>query len=351
MGKLPRASFVLLATLLLPACRPAAGTAKPSIVFTEIPPFGPGGADRTERIAGKVTGAAANHQVVLFARSGTWWVQPMSAKPYTKIEQNQSFSSETHLGTEYAALLVGPGYAAPKTTDKMPEIRGEVFAVATARPEVPIQLNDTGPKFLQFSGYEWEVVQVPTDSGGVMHPNLPENAWTDRNGFLHLRITRQGDKWACAEVALTRPLGYGSYTFVVREHPKLEPGTVLGLFTWDPLESGQNHREIDIELSQWGDPASKNSQFAVQPYYVPANVFRFNSPAGALTHSFRWKPASLSFETRRTGGAAIAEHTFTSGVPTPGGERVHLNLYTFGKSRTEQQNGIEVVIEKFEYLP
>jgi hypothetical protein len=117
------------------------------------------------------------------------------------------------------------------------------------------------------------------------------------------------------------------------------------------MESGQNHREIDIELSQWGDPVSKNSQFAIQPFYVPANVFRFNSPAGAMTHSFRWEPSRVSFKSHRAANELLAQHVFSSGIPAPGGERVHLNLYTFGKSRTPQQNGIEVVIEKFEYLP
>jgi hypothetical protein len=47
----------------------------------------------------------------------------------------------------------------------------------------------------------------------------------------------------------------------------------------------------------------------------------------------------------------MAEHVFTSGIPSPGGESVHINLYIFGKSRTPQQNGVEVLIEKFEYLP
>ena len=47
--------------------------------------------------------------------------------------------------------------------------------------------------------------------------------------------------------------------------PKRERRRSQGLFTWDYLEAGQNHREIDIEVSQWGDPASKNMQFAIQP--------------------------------------------------------------------------------------
>jgi hypothetical protein len=136
--------------------------------------------------------------------------------------------------------------------------------------------------------------------------------------------------------------------------PPLEPGTVLGLFTWDPLEAGQNHREIDIELSRWGDPASKNTQFVIQPYYVPANVFRFNTSPGPAVHSFHWEPGRVSFQSEpRTSGtaSAAAAHVFTSGVPSPGGERVHLNLYIYGKTRTPQREDVEVVIEKFEYLP
>jgi hypothetical protein len=57
---------------------------------------------------------------------------------------------------------------------------------------------------------------------------------------------------SCAEVKLLGSLGYGSYEFVVRDVSQLEPATVAGLFTWDDLEAGQNHREIDIEVSQWG---------------------------------------------------------------------------------------------------
>jgi hypothetical protein len=127
------------------------------------------------------------------------------------------------------------------------------------------------------------------------------------------------------------------------------------MFTWDDFEAGQNHREIDIELTRWGDPESKNTQFAIQPYYVPANVFRFASPSSTVTHSFRWEPGRVSFRTAQgaagTRSRVVSEHAFTSGIPIPGGERVHINLYVYGKSRTPQQNGVEVVIEKFEYLP
>ncbi len=211
------------------------------------------------------------------------------------------------------------------------------------------------PKKLLFSGYSWDVLQIPSDSGGVMHANSAANAWTDERGWLHLRIARARAEWTCAEISLPRSLGYGSYSFVIRRIAHLEPGTVLGMFTYDPMEAGQNHREIDIELSQWGDPASKNAQYTIQPYYIPANVFRFISPPSPLTHTFEWEPGRVSFRTTQDGAGkrsrSVAAHTFTSGIPSPGGERVHINLYLYGKSRTPQRNGVEVVIEKFAYLP
>jgi len=50
-------------------------------------------------------------------------------------------------------------------------------------------------------------------------------------------------------------------------------------------------------------------------------------------------------------GPAVAEHVFTSGVPSPGIESVRMNLYFFRGAKSGLQNGAEVVIERFEYLP
>jgi hypothetical protein len=322
----------------------------PSIEFTKIPEAGPGGSARMEPIAGRVTGARRGQQIVLFAKSGNWWVQPLSNKPFTSIQANSTWNNTTHLGTEYAALLVDSAFLAPNIADSLPAKGGPVIAVATV-PGRPGPISPPAiPKTIRFSGYEWEVLQVPSDSGGVMHSNKASNVWTDPQGSLHLRIAREGSEWTCAEVMLTRSLGYGSYSFQVRDIPRFEPGTVLAMFTWDPLESGQNNREVDIEVSQWGDPKTKNTQYTIQPYYVPANVYRFDSPAAPLTYSFHWEPERISFQTFAK-SRSIAEHSFTSGVASPGGERVHMNLYVFGKSRTPQRNGVEVVIEKFTYLP
>ncbi len=326
---------------------------KPSIDFSVVPPAAEGGPDTLEPVAGRVTGARAGQRIVLFAKAGIWWVQPTRAEPFTAIQPDSTFNSSIHLGTEYAALLVEPGYTPPQTTEVLPSEGGDVVAVKTVAGQKSEQSDP--PKTIQFAGYGWQVRNVSSPRGGTNNAYSNANAWTDADGFLHLRIADNGGQWSSAEVKLSRSLGYGTYLFVVRDVSQLEPAAVLSIFTWDEADAGQNHREMNIELARWGDPASKNAQFVVQPYYVPANVVRFDVPAGALTHSLKWEAAQATFKTVRgraaTDSGLVAQHTFTTGVPAPGGESVHLDLYVFGSAKNPLQKPVEVVIEKFEFLP
>src|SRR5690242_1020055 len=75
---------------------------KPSIKLkiTTIPPADKGGGRELEIISGYVTGASSNQRVVLYARSGAWYVQPFVETPVTAIGADGTFSSSTHLGTE-----------------------------------------------------------------------------------------------------------------------------------------------------------------------------------------------------------------------------------------------------------
>jgi hypothetical protein len=126
---------------------------------------------------------------------------------------------------------------------------------------------------------------------------------------------------------------------------------VFGLFTWDWAAADQNYSELDIEMSRWGDPAIKNVQYVVQPFYLPANVFRFSMPKGAAMHSLEWQPGRISFTTTRPSGSVVAHHEFKTAAPSPGLESVHMNLYAFHGGKVPPDKGAEVVIEKFEYLP
>jgi hypothetical protein len=128
------------------------------------------------------------------------------------------------------------------------------------------------------------------------------------------------------------------------------------MFTWDEAGADDARSELDIELSRWGSPGGKNAQYVVQPFYVAENVARFTVPSGVLTHILRWERGIASFTTIRgslggLGSKTISEHVFTSGVPTPGAETVHIGLYDFHHSKSILQLPAEVVIERFEYLP
>jgi hypothetical protein len=328
---------------------------QPAIEITTVPPAAEGGSDRRAAIAGRVAGAGPGQRIVLFARSsvGVWWVQPLTVQPFTAIEADATWKNTVHLGVEYAALLVKPGYQPPATTEALPQTGGDIVAVMTARGTGEFVVQP--PKHLTFSGYEWEVRQTPSDRGGA-NDYSRDNAWIDGEGLLHLRLRQHEGRWTSAEVILGRTLGYGTYVFVVRDVSSMDPAAAMGMFTWDDQGADQNHREMDVEISQWGDPRVTNAQYVVQPYYVPANVVRFAAPSGRLTHSFRWEPGRASFRTVRgtgtsTGGAAIAAHEFTSGVPTPGNERVRINLYYFRYSPSPPKNDVEIVLERFQYLP
>jgi hypothetical protein len=344
----------IVCCLLFGGCHSSQIVSEPSIKFTKIPPAKEGGADKIDTIEGSVSGAKPGQQIVLYAKSGIWWVQPFAAKPFTAIQTDSVWKTSTHFGTEYAALLVEADYQPPPKLDNLPNPGDGIVSVETVKgaPSAP---SDSA-KTLNFSGYEWKVRTNTSDRGATLNYFSAANVSVDENGFLHLRIAKEGDKWTCAEISLTRSLGFGTYNFVVRDVSQLNPSAVFSMFTWDDSEAAPNHREMDIEVSQWGDPVNKNLQFVVQPYYVPANVARFSAPAGALTNSFYWQAGRVTFKTTAAKNSAdkeqiIAEHGFTSGIPSPESETVHLNLYAFGYGKNTLEKETEVVIEKFEFLP
>jgi hypothetical protein len=346
--------LLVIGCVTLSDCRPAGG--EPVIEFTRIPVAAAGGADKFESIAGRAVGAKPGQRVVLYAKSGVWWVQPRTNTPFTDIRPDSGWQALIHRGTEYAALLVDPAYRPDATMQVLPAKGGAIAAVASTRgtgsytPEPPKIFT------IHFSGYDWDVRQGPSSRGGKDNPYEPENVSIDDHGFLHLRVTRKANQWVCSEVRLKRSLGQGTYFFTVQDLSNLDPAAVMTLYTWDDFAPEKHHREVDVEISRWGDPKKKNAQYVVQPYYEPANVFRFDVPAGPVTFSFHWVPGEVAFKTARGSGIAgvtdpISAHTFTSGVPSPGGEAVQLNLYAFGNTLIPMRSEAEVIIEKFQFLP
>src|SRR2546423_4648027 len=86
---------------------------KPGIRITDVPPRG-AGPEAVERIAGTASGVSVKEcKVVIFARTDKWYVQPYIASPDTSINDDGSWENDTHLGSEYAALLVKTSYKPP----------------------------------------------------------------------------------------------------------------------------------------------------------------------------------------------------------------------------------------------
>jgi hypothetical protein len=346
------AVLALVSLLGLAGCGRSTPPAAASLTLTAVPPAGPGGSTRVAPVGGRAAGARPGDRVVVYARSGVWWVQPFAAEPFTALAADGTWQTTTHLGTEYAALLVSPEHRPASTLDTLPEPGDSVRAVITARGTGDFVTRP--PPTVSFSGYDWEVRDASSDRGGANYYDA-RNVEVDAAGRLHVRLTQRDGRWTGAEVSLVRGLGYGSYVFTIADVSHLPPAAVLGLLTWDDGAADENHREMDVEISRWGDPSIDNAQYVVQPYYIPANVRRFTAPAGRLVHTLRWEPGRASFRTDQAGAGGVmrlvTSHVFTTGVPAPGDERIRVHLYPFSYATTPVHAPVEVVVEKFQYLP
>lgn len=232
-----------------------------------------------------------------------------------------------------------------------------------------IDVNSTGesrrpvePRTLQFSGYEWRVKS--SDSRVGPGPNYfsdsSDNVAVDAQGRLHLRITQRHGRWHCAEVVSEQSFGYGTYRFKVDTNVgSLDPRIVLGLFTWSDSPA-YSHREIDVEISRWGDARNENAQFVIQPYTRSMNIVRFQIPSRphGSTHSFSWTPDSVVCQSLSGPQASqpekrslIKQHTFIDGIPKAGGENARINLWLMGGHAPLDGKPMEIIISKFEFIP
>ena len=224
--------LLLILCAAMVGCQARRDKAAIAIEFTKIPPAAQGGRERVDTVAGRAVGARAGQQIVVYARSGPWWVQPWPDNALIPIQSDSTWSTSTHLGFEYAALLVDPGYHPPPTMDVAPTPGGSVVSVMIVKGTGTTELAPTKP--LQFSGYDWKVRTIASDRGGLNNPYGGDSAWTDEKGALHLRIKKTPEgRWSCAEVVLTRSLGYGTYITVIHDTSHLEPAAVLSMTTFD----------------------------------------------------------------------------------------------------------------------
>src|SRR5215470_2412806 len=145
----------LVFAVALTGCQSRQSDNTPSIEFTKIPPAAEGGRERVDTIAGRVRNAHPGQHIVIYALSGPWWAQPWPDRALIPIQADSTWSTETHLGFEYAALLVDSDYHPLPTMDVAPTSGGAVALVKIAKGTGTPTFAAT--KSLRFNGYDWDV--------------------------------------------------------------------------------------------------------------------------------------------------------------------------------------------------
>ena len=194
---------------------------------------------------------------------------------------------------------------------------------------------------LQFAGYTW-AVKSEFSGPGPNHFDETLASVDSDSGDLTLSVREGASFWGCAEVILNRSLGYGTYRFFLRADSiqGLDKNLVLGLFTY-----ASDTQEVDIELSQWGGAyPGVNADFAVQPSAVKR--FLVSGGGGVLEAYYTWGPGFVNFSC----GGTTWSHT-GSDIPSPGSERVHMNLWLFRGQPPASGRGATVRVANFSFVP
>lgn len=100
------------------------------IEIDRVPPYEPQGGPSTRAdIAGKISGTSdLGYSVVVYARaSEVWYVQPTAYASHA-VRPDNTWTSWTHTGSSYAALLVRPGFEPVPRLDVLPKVGGYVVA-------------------------------------------------------------------------------------------------------------------------------------------------------------------------------------------------------------------------------
>jgi hypothetical protein len=218
---------------------------------------------------------------------------------------------------------------------------------------------------VSFGGYTWDV----RTGGGGPGPNnwSAGNVFVDADG-LHLKISHVNGSWSCAEVTMTRSLGFGEYQWEVTGRPDLfDRNVVLGLFNY-PSSSAigpDGTNEIDIEFAQWGDANNQNRlNWTVYPPALGPKPTHKEVPmtltGDATTHRFDWTSAGVnyhSFYGYQDSGNANPMAKWND-APTKPLKRipqtpipVHMNLWLVDGNAPADGQPVEVVIRSFKFTP
>lgn len=214
---------------------------------------------------------------------------------------------------------------------------------------------------IKFSGYNWvtkESNDRRTGPGNNLFSGTRENVYVDSTGKLHLRLTNRNDKWYCPEVRMVDGLGYGRYYFYLEPLPhQMDKDIVVGMFFYDREDSSNFHKEIDIEISQWGKDSSLNTQYVIQP--KESEAIRFKTDLLLPTkHVIEVRRKRVMFKSYYDAvGPEDIPLQITNCTIKPdyeyqtNNERVSINVWLYHTSEPSNLKEFEIVFSKFEYKP
>ncbi len=346
--------------------------ARPAIQILGASPYGA----VSGRVWGKVSGGAdySHFRIVVFIKvADAWWVKPYCSRSLTPIQPDGSWETEITTGgrDDLADYIIA--YLVPSAPSA-----GSIACAAKCEPSgiaesIAFTIYDRRPskRFVSFAGYKWLVrkTDLPSRPAGNIFSDDPEDVWVDRAGRLHLTIARKGDRWESTEVMRLASLGRGVYMVQTDSRLNLNDcNSVTGAFTWDPWLCDGVHRELDWEISKWGKATrSTDAQFVVQPCPecpgCPGQCVRYEiNPAdasGYITTYIIWGGKKVEFRSYRgqftdhfpSADFLIKKWAYTNraGIPTPGKENFHLNLWLFGARPPQDGKRQEVVFSNFSF--
>jgi len=344
--------FVFLMTYILPFRNVYANLQAPYIEYSTIPPYG----NWTINLAGKVHNVnIQNYSVVnyILVEGLGWWIKPSFANPLTLIMSDSTWNCDIstsgidNFATTICSFLIPTGVSPPLLGNGIHEIPDSMFTNYVHLYKLRYR------KTINFAGHEWWV--KVTEQRGGPGPNYfsdsTSNVWVE-NGKLHLKITKRGNLWYCAEVVCIDTFGYGQYVFKV-ESPvgNLDKNVVFGgLFTWD-IPAIEAHREIDFaEFSKWGQNTDSNTQFVIQPYTVTGHRHRWILPPWVVnsSHIGIWNHDTVQFKSIHGYNILNPDtvyHSWTyigADVPHNGKENARMNLWL--DSGFAPTDGLEVEV-------
>ena len=336
----------------------------PEVVLTHVPAYG-----TEEYLEGRVQlgdrDDISQYQIAVYISIPPygWWNKPSLAQPLTIIGDNGYWVCDICTGgqdryaTEIAAFLVSYDYQPPIASGQQ--------CLDSRLYQFPHVMTERYKK-LTFAGLDWWIKRHHdgVGPGPNYFSDAEENVRVDPNGLLHIRIDKRNEKWHCGEVVADTVFGYGTYVFTVQaDLDVLDRNAVLGLFTWEDCVPEYHYREIDIEISQWGNPEEpNNSQYVVQPWDTDGNMHRFeiDGEGGDITtHVFTWEPNEIHFQSYYGNytpvldpNNLIATWSYTGpDIPPAGAENPRINLWLINGDAPSNGRAAEVVIRDFKYLP